>query len=308
MSDPLHDGLQELIARRAAVRDEDLAPLRGAIAALPPRRRRRTALLAIAASIVLMVGLAGVVLVSLPPGGGGAAPSAPDPAAFEGDPRLASCGARAVDAVAIFEMAHLHDYRLHLRAAFDLVGLQADLAAPALVVVFRGPGGADRNGTTAAPGRHDLCIVVGPDATGAFQSVSVIGVDTTGLVAFLPEPTGTPIAADLAPWADRCGGAEARILAVVTLRRGRDASARITLDPSPDELDTDAPAAVIVYSDTHPFPPLGTPPAAGATIGPREPLAEGHHDLCVLVGADPSTAARTIDEDVAVTFVGAAKP
>jgi hypothetical protein len=293
--------LRDLLAERATVRPEAVEPLRRLVLALPPRRRARRGLLAAAAGIVLLLGVGGLLVARLPLGTSGAAPHAPDPAAFAGDPRLAVCGATADQALAVFEMARVRDYRLHLPAAYELTGLQADPDAPALVIVFAGPASPGRGEASAGPGNHDLCMVVGADAA-SWAGVTIVDVDTTGLLAFLPEPTGTPIADDLAPWAERCGGLGAGILAVIRLEHGTDAARRLVLDPSPPALDTADPAAVIVYDTNHPFAPLGSPPA-GATLEPREQLAEGHHDLCVLVGSDPATAARTLHEDVAVAFV-----
>ncbi len=60
-------------------------------------------------------------------------------------------------------------------------------------------------------------MVVGSDAA-SWSAVDIADVDTSGLLAYLPEPTGTPFADELAPWAERCGGADARILDVYTFR------------------------------------------------------------------------------------------
>ena len=298
----LEPELRELIAERAIVRPEELEPLRAFVAALPARRsRRRTGLLAAAAGIVVMLGLGALVVTNLPLGTSGAAPSAPDPAAFAGDPRLAVCSATPADATAIFEMAHLRDYPLHLPAAYPLLGLKADPEAPALVIVFKGRGSVDRGGETPAPGSHDLCMVVGADPA-SWQPIAVIGVDTTGLVAYLPEPTGTPLPSALAAWADRCGGPQAGILAIVRLVKGGDDTATIGLDPVPAELATAPAGVVVVYDTTHPFPPLATPPPGASSPLPRNPPGPGHHDICVLVGPDPASARRFIHEDVAVVL------
>lgn len=298
--DELEQALRDSLEARATVRDDDIRPLRGYIKALPPRRNRRGgAVLAVAAGVVVMLGIGGLLVANLPVGSGGAAPGAPDPAAFAFDPRLAVCDVTAADAEAIFELEHIRDYPLHLPAAYKLVGLQGDPDAPALVIVLAGPASGDRAGNTPGPGNHDLCMVVGADKA-SWARVDIVDVDTTGLIGVLPEPTGTPFADALAPWAERCGGVDARILDVYTFDHGTDVAASLALDPAPPELETDKPGAVIVYADGHPFPPMGTPPADGATIGPREPLAPGRHDLCVLIGADPAAAERTIHEDVAV--------
>ena len=288
--DEFEQALRESLEARAAVRDEDIRPLRGYVKALPPRRKRRgAAVLAAAAGIVVMLGVGGLLVANLPLGSGGAAPNS----------RLAVCGVSADDAEAIFQMDHVRDYPLHLPAAYPLVGLQADPEAPALVIVLKGPASPDREGNSPSVGNHDLCMVVG---TGEqpWQRVDIVDVDTTAMIAVLP--VGTPFPDELAPWAERCGGADARIIGVYPFDHGADVPATLALDPSPPELDTDEPGAVIVYADSHPFPPLGTPPADGATVGPRDPLAPDHHDVCVLVGADPATATLTIREDVGVSI------
>jgi hypothetical protein len=296
----LESDLRALIAERARVRPEEVEPLRAFVAGLPARRRRRRAgLLAAAAGIVVMLGLGALVVTNLPFGTSGAAPSAPNPAAFDGDPRLAVCNATAADATAIFEMTHLRDYPLHLPAAYPLIGLQGDPEAPTLVIVFKGPGSVERGGETPAPGSHDLCLVVGADPA-SWQSIAVVGVDTTGLLAYLPEPTGTPIPAALVAWADRCGGQEAGILAVVQLVKGGDHLQPIGLDPDPAELAAAPAGVVVVYDGANPFPPVATPPPGASSPLPRDPLGPGHHDICVLVGTDAATAQRFVHEDVAV--------
>ena len=298
--DELELALRESLEARATVRDEDIRPLREFIKALPPRRRRRGgAVLAAAAGVVVMLGIGGLLVANLPLGSGGAAPGPPDPAAFALDPRLAVCGLTATDAEAIFELEYVRDYPLHLPAAYKLIGLDADPEAPALVIVRSGPASGDREGNSPGAGNHDLCMVVGADKA-SWARVDIVDVDTTGLIGVLPEPTGTPFADALAPWAERCGGVDARILEVYTFDHGGDAAASLALDPQPPELETDKPGAVIVYAGAHPFPPLGTPPADGVTFAPREPLGPDRHDLCVLIGADPATAKRTIHEDVGV--------
>ena len=302
MTDPLDDDLRELLERRARVSPEDLEPLRRTIATLPPRRRSRRGLLAAAAGIVVLLGLGGLLVARLPLGTSGAAPGPPDPAAFAGDPRLGECGVSSADAIAIFELAHVRDYPRQLPAAYELKGLDADPEAPALVVVIDGPGSPDRMGSPAPEGSHDLCLVIGADVA-TWTVTRVAGVDTSGLVAFLPEPTGTPIAERLVPWVERCGGSAAGVLAVVEVPRGSEAASKVVLLPEPPELAAGDPVTVVVYESTHPFPPLGTPPAAGATVEPREPLGEGHRDVCILVGLEPDTATRTLHEDVLVRFV-----
>ncbi len=287
--------LRELLAKRAMVRDEEVDALREFVRTLPPRRRRPRGLgvLAAAAGIVVLLGL-GIVVVNLPLGVSGAAPWPPNPAYFANDPRLAVCNATADDATAIFELQHVSDYAAQLPNAYPLVGLQADPAAPALVIVRKGPGTPQRDGETPAPGSHDLCLVVGADAAH-WTPIAVVDVDTDGLEAFKPEPTGTPIAADELPWVNRCGGVEAGILRVIQLAHGTDA---LTLNSVfvPASAVTDAPTTIVVYDSVHPFAPQGTAPPSGVTFAPRESPGPGQHDLCILAGSDPATATRTIVE------------
>lgn len=294
MTRPLDDDLRELLLERASVDDREVERLRAYAASVSPRRPARRGILAAAAGIIVMLSLGGLVLVAgLQHGAGGAAP----------DSRLAVCGVTADEALAIFPIDHLRDYPFYLPAARPLEANGADPDAPALVIVLRERANGASSSGTATPETHDLCIVVGTGES-PWTRIDVAAVDTTGMVTFIPEPVGTPIADELAPWVDRCGGPSAGILAAVLLDHGTDVSAQLGLDPLPPELATDAPAAVIVYDQGHPFPPLGTPPAPDMTIEPRDPLAPGHHDLCLLVGSDAATAERAIIEDVAVELRG----
>jgi len=273
--------LRELLAERATVSPTELEPLRRFVAELPPRRRSwsRGILAAAAGIVVLLAGVGALAILTVPWGSSGAAPSPPNPAYFANDPRLAVCNAKASDAEAIFELKHLSDYAAQLPNAYPLVGLQADPSDPALVIVFGGQGSADREGGTPPPGSHDLCLVVGADAKH-WQQLGIVAVDTTGLEAFKPEPTGTPIAADLLPWVNACGGASAGINRVLQLPHGSDAMTLNSVQV-PISLMTDAPMTIVVYDGAHPFAPLGTPPAGAASVAPRQP---GYQDLCILVG------------------------
>ena len=193
--------LRDTLPARATVEEAEVQRLRASIAAFPQQRRggQRGALIGVAASIVLLVGIGGLFVLQAPIGGPGAVPQAPNPAAFEFDPRLAICGIAPKDADAIFEMAHVRDYPLHLPAAYPLVGLQADPEAAALVIVRTGPASGDREGHSPGPHNHDLCMVVGADAL-SWAQVDIVDVDTKGLVAVLPRLAGPTFAPELAPW------------------------------------------------------------------------------------------------------------
>ena len=300
---PLEHRLADLLASRAQAGAGEVDALGAFVARLPARGGRRSAgPLAVAAAVVALIGLA--VVATLPRGTSGAAPRPPDPAAFAGDPRLAACETTPDRTLAVFELAHVRDYARQLPRAYPLDGLAADPESPALVVVFAAPGSPDRAGSPAPSGSHDVCLVT-PGARGTWETTRIVGVDTSGLLPDLPEATGTPLASAVVAWVDRCGGETAGILGVYPFGKGSGVARRLTLDPAPPELVSAVAGAVVVYDAAHPFAPLGTPPAPGETVEPRAPLAPGHHDLCVLLGADPATAARMLHEDV---FVDLASP
>jgi hypothetical protein len=174
-------------------------PVRARWAWLPQLTRLAAAATAVVAVAVLALSWSTAVR---PPAG--AVP--PDPAAFAGDPRLSRCVAGGPAPLAAFEMAHASDYRLHLPA----MGLSPELdrADPAFVVVLA-PGGTPVGGgapgvgggwhpsdspstQTPGPNVHDLCVLVGADASTADRTIYA-NVDTTGLRALLsPSPSASP--------------------------------------------------------------------------------------------------------------------
>lgn len=215
MSDDFEDALKRWLRDRGVADRSDLDALAGHVAVLPPRRSRRGAGLAAAAAVIVALGLAAFALA--PRAGNVAAqPSAPvppDPAAFVGDARLARCGATPESALAVFEMTHARDYRLHLPS----MGLspELDINSPGFVVVYRamqpfGISGAPApDGFSPAPprgsvtpGRHDLCVLVGADAATAEQNIYA-DVDIAGLavavVSVEPPSQSAPSATASAP-------------------------------------------------------------------------------------------------------------
>jgi hypothetical protein len=294
--------LRELLEERARVGDLEVEPLRRFVEQLPPRRRTwgRGILAAAAGIVVVLAGLGALALVALPKASTGAPPTgvpstgAPpvpaDPAYFANDPRLAFCHVTAADAIAIFELAHFYDFSTYIQPGGE-ISIGGDEHAPALVIVRSGPGTPEAAGATPKPGAHDVCVVYGTDASD-WQVVAMPNAETRGLQSFKPEPTGTPIAADLLPWVQQCGGVDAGVNRVLQLPHGTDAMTLNSVQV-PISLMTADPMTIVVYDGIQPFAPLGTPPAPGTTMAPRDP---GYQDLCILVGSDPSTARRTIVE------------
>jgi hypothetical protein len=220
MSDDFEDTLKRWLRDRGVTDRSDLHALAGHVAMLPPRRRRETGLAAVAA-VIVAIGLAAFALA--PRSGTVSAlrgdPVPPDAVAFAGDPRLARCGATPESALAVFEMTHARDYRLHLPA----MGLspELDVDSPAFVVVYRamqpfGMAGAPapdgRSATpprsTVTPGRRDVCVLVGADGATSEQNIYA-DVDVTGLTVavvsvdltdhFLPSPTAIAPAPSVTP-------------------------------------------------------------------------------------------------------------
>jgi len=211
MKDDFDDLLDRWLRDRGASDRATIRALAGNVATLPPRRRHRPPILAAAAAVAVAVGLAAFAL--LPRGGSVSAspsvPVPPDPAAFAGDPRLAQCGASVATAAYVFEMAQARDYWLYLPA----MGLspELDVDAPGFVVVYRSihpfvvSGGPAADGlpravrTTVAPGRHDICVLVGADVSTAERNI-YSDVDTSGLTVDVtslvpsdgPRPTRPP--------------------------------------------------------------------------------------------------------------------
>ena len=302
MTRRLEDELHDLLARRTSVDSRDLDALRTYTTRLPRRRPHQRGLLAAAAGILLVLSMGGLLATRIQLGTSGAAPQPPDPAAFAGDPRLALCGVTPDGADAIFEMAHLRDYPLHLPAAYPLKDLQADPDAPTLVIVLRGQSSTTRLTGTPVPGTQDLCLVVGSDPA-TWQQVAVVGVDTSGLLAALPEPTGTPIADDL-----RALGRPLRRAGRRDLRRRRpraraDAGRRTPSSiPSPPEVAAGDASAVIVYDSDASVRAARHP--SGARYHHRAPQPAGRWATTTCASSSAATRLRQpahLYEDVTVT-------
>lgn len=206
MTDDLERNLKRWMQDRGAVDSDSIRNVGERISDLPARHPWRPSALA-AAGLILALGMAALV-VGPRLGVGTNQPSVPvppDPAAFAGDPRLDLCGATVSSALAVFEMDHARDYRLHLPA----MGLspELDVDDPAFVLVYRAPfpfaGGAPapQSGAsqvadstpvpTMAPGHHDVCVVVGT-APSIADRIIYADVDTAGLTMIVSSVAPTP--------------------------------------------------------------------------------------------------------------------
>jgi hypothetical protein len=212
MSDDFEDLLKRWLRDRAGNDRSALQALAGNVAALPPRRRRGLSPLTSAA--VILVALAfGAFLLAPRFGSVGGRPegSSTSGEAATWNLELARCGAPLATALAVFQMEHARDYRLHLPAM--LLSPELDVDDPAFVVVygemqpFGGGGAAPPAGQTRAPrsldpGHHDLCVLVGADAATAELNIYA-NVDTTGMRAAVesPEPIGSSAPSTEPAWA-----------------------------------------------------------------------------------------------------------
>ena len=119
---------------------------------------------------------------------------------------------------------------------------------------------------------------------------------------------GTPTNGEAATWnleLGRCGASLASALAVFPMEHARDYQLHLPAMLLSPELDVDDPAFVVVYEEMQPFSVGGAAPPPGQTRAPRS-LDPGHHDLCVLVGADAATAELSIYSNVDTTGMRAA--
>jgi len=107
----------------------------------------------------------------------------------------------------------------------------------------------------------------------------------------------------------RCFGATVdTALEVFELQHARDYRGHLPAMGLSPELDVDAPAFVGVFRNPPPIGRLGAAPAPGATPGPETTNEPGHHDVCFLVGPDPTTAGANLYSDVDTTGLTAVLP
>jgi hypothetical protein len=174
---------------------------------------------------------------------------------------------------------------------------------------LRDRGATDRSALEAMAGHVAVLpprrrLQPGPMATAAAVVVAI------GLAAFALAPRQGSVSSqpssrvppDPAAFAGdprlaRCGATVETALDVFEMTHARDYRLHLPAMLLAPELDVDAPGFVVVYRDEQPFPVLGAPPPPGQTWPPRS-LVPGHHDICVLVGADPASAELNVNDDV----------
>lgn len=132
-----------------------------------------------------------------------------------------------------------------------------------------------------------------------------------GAFALMPRSGGvtapgssSPVPPDPAAFAGdprlaRCGATVETALDAFEMAHARDYQVHLPAMLLAPELDVDAPAFVVVFRAMQPFAGGGAAPPPGQTWPPRS-LEPNHHDVCILVGADPATAELNVYEDVDV--------
>jgi len=152
-------------------------------------------------------------------------------------------------------------------------------------------------------------------AAAALLAVVVVVVAGAGLLR-LPAsgpgvPPATPLPPDPAAFAGdlrltRCpGGDPGNVLYAFEMVRAADYPAHLPAMLLSPELDVDVPAFVVVYRSPPGIVHGGAAPPRGETWAPRS-LTPGSHDVCVLVGSDPTTAEINIYGNVDIRGLTAA--
>jgi hypothetical protein len=319
MSDDFEPRVQRWLRERGEVDPATVEAIAGRVAALPPRHTgpRRGWLMTAAAAVLVVVALSVGILV-LPPVHSGGPPAPPDPAAFAGDPRLASCFGGAGEVQYAFEMTHARDYQRYLPNM--LLAPELDVDDPGFVVVFGsgvtpnvgllGAPGASRGPQTAPPPSHRyVCIVVG-DTPNLYSDVDIDGLRAT-IDGSSTVPTSTP-ASDVLPDASAfrddprftaCAD-QGRAESAFEVAHARDVRRYLpTFSRLELQLDTDLPALVVIMGVDYvapPYPgPSGAepPPSSGPTdryvcivVGPRDGPTEVGYYFISITGFEPNPA------------------
>lgn len=126
-------------------------------------------------------------------------------------------------------------------------------------------------------------------------------VPRPGSVSSLPSPAPPdPAAFASDPRLARCGTTVEGALAAFEMAHASEYRVVLPKMLLAPELDIATPAFVVVYKGVQPFPVSVAPPPSGQSWPPRS-LAPDHHDVCVLVGADPATAELNVYDDVDIS-------
>jgi hypothetical protein len=306
MSDDFNDfedSLKRWLRDRSVADPSDLRALAGHVAVLPPRRRRRDPrLAAVAAAVVVAIGLTAFALA--PGRANVAGPQPPDPAAFDGDPRLAACRDQVGDVAQAFEMTHAQWFPLYFPGWWKGAP-ELEVDDPALVVIGRSMPGMNRvpraSGVPEPTGTPTpmffMCIAVGPPGNAQLHQygptwfdriVPVLSPADVARAAHLdPEVLGDPSAWPFPERLAACGGLTANVQYVFEASPLRDFPRYFPNATPVPALDVDEPGIVIVYRD-----PLAIHRIAGWTADPN------NHDVCVVFEETGSHAGTAIIPDV----------
>lgn len=188
MKEPFESRVASWLQHAAEPDASEVERLRAFAAALPARRPGGAAL-AVVATLATVVAIAAfsaaVYLVRLPP----APPGGTGYPIVTSDPRFAMCAGGQAKVIAAFPIAHASDYNTYFPHFLRAPELETD--APAFVVVFEGrwpgplfpnPASSSSIAASPAPGRHDVCVIVGGTATGQDRYVYP-HADTSGMTS-----------------------------------------------------------------------------------------------------------------------------
>lgn len=293
MSDDFETRVQRWLRERGEVDPATVESVAGQVAALPRRGTgpRRTWLMTAAAALVIVAVSVGIIVS--PRSSGGPEPTPPDPAAFAGDPRLASCFGGAGEVQYAFEMTHARDYQGHLPNM--LLAPELDVDDPGFVVVFGqgvrpnvgilGAPGASSGPQTAAPPNHRYVCVFVADTPNLYSDVDIDGLRAT-LDGSTPSPTSSdtalpdPVAFRFDPRFNGCRDSRLAVSAF-EVTRARDIGRYLpAFSGLETQLDTDFPALVVIMGADYPAPPNTGP----SGVGPPSSSSLTDRYVCIAVG------------------------